>query len=275
VFPKLNKLTVVSGTTGFTTSITVLADDELKSPLVQLPSVTAPWLVCSLVEEGVLDPLHALSEVQEVASCGALSLDILDNGSDAFKDEFSAECEDCGLPKIQGTAEEVTTASLMGSIFSCVGATLFDKGLGINNGTSCSEETATQVGEDNFEVKLDVVWFVTDVADPESSKFVFAALVFGTAAEKLLDTVSEVLLDNSELLAAAVWVMLSVGHCTCVPDGTLVSAALIISLTSAAEDTTGHTLCEVEVIGVVEAITSLLEEDGFLVKSSVDRQKMT
>lgn len=31
VFPKLNKLIVVSGTTGFTTSITVLADDELKS----------------------------------------------------------------------------------------------------------------------------------------------------------------------------------------------------------------------------------------------------
>lgn len=56
-------------------------------------------------------------------------------------------------------------------------------------------------------------------------------------------------------------------------DETLVSAALIISLTSFAEDTTGHTLCEVEVVAVVEAITSLLEEDGFLVKSSVDRQK--
>lgn len=255
---------MVTGTTGFTTSITVLADDELKSPLVQLPSAKAPWLVCSLVEEGVLDPPHALSEVQEVASCGALSLDILDNGSDAFKDEFSGECEDCGLPKIQGTAEEVTTASLMGSIFSSVGATLFDKEVGINNGTFCSEETTTQVGEDNF----DVVWFVTDVADPKSSKFVFAALVFGTTAEKLLDIVSEVLLDNSELLAAAVWIMLSVGHRSCVPDGTLISAALIISLTSAAEDTTGHTLCEVEVVGVVEPITSLLEEDGFLVKSS-------
>lgn len=60
VFPKLNKLIVVAGTTGFTTSITVLADDdddELKSLPVQLPSDMAPWLVCS-----VLDPLHAPSE---------------------------------------------------------------------------------------------------------------------------------------------------------------------------------------------------------------------
>jgi len=62
VFPKLNKLIVVFGTTGFTTSITVLDDDELKSLLVQLPSDKAPWLVCSWVE-GVLDPLHAPSEV--------------------------------------------------------------------------------------------------------------------------------------------------------------------------------------------------------------------
>lgn len=60
MFPKLNKLIVVSGTTGFTTSITVLADDEdeLKSLLVQLTSDKAPWLACS-----VLDPLHAPSEV--------------------------------------------------------------------------------------------------------------------------------------------------------------------------------------------------------------------
>jgi hypothetical protein len=99
-------------------------------------------------------------------------------------------------------------------------------------------------------------------------------LVFGTAAEKLLDIVSEVLLDKSELLSAAVWIMLSVGHCTCVPDGTLVSVGLIIPLTSAASDTRGHTLCKVEVVAVVEA-TSLLEEDGFLVKSSVERQKKT
>lgn len=52
---------MVSGTTGLTTSITVLADDdddELKSLLVKLPSDTAPWLVCS-----VLDPLHAPSKV--------------------------------------------------------------------------------------------------------------------------------------------------------------------------------------------------------------------
>jgi len=208
-----------------------------------------------------------------VASCGALSLDILDNGSDAFKDEFSGECEDCGLPKIKGTPEEVTTASLKGYIFSSVGATLFDKGVDINIGIFCSEETSTQVGEDNFDVKFDVVWFVTDVADPKRSIFEFAALVFGTAAEKLLDIVSEVLLDKSELLAPAVRIMLSVGCCTGVPDGTLVSAAVIISLTSSAEDTTGHTLCEVEVVAVVEAITSLLDEDGFLVKSSVDRQK--
>lgn len=206
-----------------------------------------------------------------MASCGALSLDILDNGSDAFKDEFNGECEDCGLPKIKGTPEEVTTASLKGSIFSSVGATLFDKGADINIGIFCSEETSTQVGEDNFDVKFDVVWFVTDVTDPESSIFEFAALVFGNVAEKLLDTVSEVLLDKSELLAAAVWIMLSVGRCTGVPDGTLASAALIISLTSSADDTTGHTLCEVEVIAVVEAIISLLEEEGFLVKSSVDR----
>lgn len=202
-----------------------------------------------------------------MASCGALSLDILDNRADAFKEEFSGECEDCGLPKIKGTPDEVTTASLKGSIFSSVGATLFDKGVGINIGIFCSEETATQVGEDNF----DVVWFVTDVADPKSSIFVFAALVFGTAAEKLLDTVSEVLLDKSGLLAAAVWIMPSVGHCTSVPDGTLVSAALIISLTSAAEVTTGHTLREVEVVAVVEAITLPLEEEGFLVKSSAER----
>lgn len=208
-----------------------------------------------------------------MASCGALSLDILDNGSDAFKDEFSGECEDCGLPKIKGTPEEVTTASLKGYIFSSVGATLFDKGVDINIGIFCSEETSTQVGEDNFDVKFDVVWFVTDVADPKRSIFEFAALVFGTAAEKLLDIVSEVLLDKSELLAPAVRIMLSVGCCTGVPDGTLVSAAVIISLTSSAEDTTGHTLCEVEVVAVVEAITSLLDEDGFLVKSSVDRQK--
>ena len=206
-----------------------------------------------------------------MTSCGALSLDILDNGSDAFKDEFSGECEDCGLPKIKGTPEELTTATLKGSVFSSVGATLFDKGVDINIGIFCSEETSTQVGEDNFDVKFDVVWFVTDVAEPESSIFEFAALVFGTAAEKLLDIVSEVLLDKSELLAAAVWMMLSVGRCTDVPDGTLVSAELIISLTSAAEDTTGHSLCEVEVVAVVEAVTSLLEEDGFLVKSSVDR----
>ena len=208
-----------------------------------------------------------------MASCGALSLDILDNGSDAFKDEFSGECENCGLPKIKGTAEEVTTVSLKGSIFSAVGATLFDKVVDINIGIFCSEDTSTQVGEDNFDVKFDVVWFVTDVADPESSIFEFAELVFGIAAEKLLDIVSEVLLAKSELSAAPVWIMLSVGHCTCVPDGTLVSAALITSLTSAAEETTGHTLCEVEVVAVVEAITSLLEEDGLLVKSSVDRQK--
>lgn len=69
--------------------------------------------------------------------------------------------------------------------------------------------------------------------------------------------------------------MLSVGHCSCVPDGALVSAALIISLTSAGEVTTGHTLREVEVVAVVEAITSPLEEEGFLVKSSADSQKMT
>lgn len=206
-----------------------------------------------------------------MASCGALSLDILDNGSNAFKDEFSGECEYCGLPKIKGTPEKVTTASLKGSIFSSVGATLFDKGVDINIGIFCSEETSTEVGDDNFDVKFEVVWFVTDVADPESSIFEFAVLVFGTSAEKLLDNVSEVLLDKSELLAAAVWIMLSVGRCTGVPDGTLVSAALIISLTSSAEDTTGHTLCEVEVVAAVEAITSLLEEDGFLVKSSVDR----
>lgn len=56
------------------------------------------------------------------------------------------------------------------------------------------------------------------------------------------------------------------------PDGALVSAALIISLTSAGEVTTGYTLREVE---VVEAITSPLEEEGFLVKSSADSQKMT
>lgn len=64
MFPKLNKLIVVCGTTGFTTSITVFDDDddELKSLLVQLPSDKATWLVCSWVE-GVLDPLHALSEV--------------------------------------------------------------------------------------------------------------------------------------------------------------------------------------------------------------------
>lgn len=175
-----------------------------------------------------------------MASCGALSFDILD-GPDAFKDEFSGEYEDCGLPKTKGTPEEVTTASLKGSIFSSVGTTLFDKGADTNIGIFCSEETTTQVGEDNFDVKFDVVWFVTDVADPESSIFEFVALVFGTAAEKLLDIVSEMLLDKSELLAAAVWIMLSVGRCTGVPDGTLVSAALIISLTSSAEDTTGHT----------------------------------
>lgn len=168
---------------------------------MQLPSDKASWLVCSWVE-GVLDPLHALSEVLKVASCGALSLDILDNGSDAFKDEFSGECEDCGLPK-KGTPVEVTTTPLKRSIFSSVSATLFDKGVGINIGIFCSEETATQVGEDNFDVKFDV-WFVTDVADPENSIFVFAALVFGTAAEKLLDIVSEVLFDKSGLLAAAV-----------------------------------------------------------------------
>jgi hypothetical protein len=119
----LNKLVVVSGTTGFTTLITVIADDALKPPLVQLPSDKAPWLVCSLVEGGALDALHTLSGVQEVASCGALSPDILDNESDAFKDEFSGECEDCGLPNIKGTPEEVTTAFLKGSIFSSVGAT--------------------------------------------------------------------------------------------------------------------------------------------------------
>ena len=62
MFPKVNKLIVVSGTTGFTTSITVLADDKLKSLLVQLPSDKAPWLVCSWVE-GVLDPVPATSEV--------------------------------------------------------------------------------------------------------------------------------------------------------------------------------------------------------------------
>lgn len=62
MFPKLNKPIVVSGTTGFTTSITVLADDELKSLLVPLPSDKAPWLVCSWVER-VLDPLYAPSEV--------------------------------------------------------------------------------------------------------------------------------------------------------------------------------------------------------------------
>lgn len=200
-----------------------------------------------------------------------MSLDILDNGSDAFKDEFGGGREGCGLPKIKETPAEVTTASLKGSIFSSVGATLFDKGVDINIGIFCSEETSIQVGEDNFDVKFDVVWFVTDVADPEISIFEFAALVFGTAAEKLLDIVSEVLLDKSELLAAVVWIMLSVGRCTGVPDGTLVSAVLIISLTSSAEDTTGHKLCEVEVTVVVEAISSLLEEDGFLVKSSVDR----
>lgn len=147
-----------------------------------------------------------------MASCGVLSLDILDNGSDAFKDEFGGECEDCGLPKIKGTPEEVTTTPLKGSIFSSMGATLLDKGVDINIGIFCSEETSAQVGEDNFDVKFDVVWFVTDVADPESSIFEFAALVFGTAAEKLLDIVSEVLLDKSELLAAAVWIMLSVGR---------------------------------------------------------------
>lgn len=138
-----------------------------------------------------------------MASCGALSLDILDNGSDAFKDEFSGECEDCGLPNIKGTPVEVTTASLKRSIFSSESATLFDKGVGINIVIFCSEETATQVGEDNSDVKFDV-WFVTDVANPESSIFVFAALVFGAAAEKLLDIVSEVLFDKSGLLEAAV-----------------------------------------------------------------------
>jgi hypothetical protein len=80
-----------------------------------------------------------------------------------------------------------------------------------------------------------------------------------------------VLLDKVELLSAAVWIMLSAICCTCVPDGTLVSATLIISLTSAAADTTGHTLCKVEVVAVVEAIMLLLEESGFLMKSSVER----
>jgi hypothetical protein len=69
VFPKLNKLIVVSGTTGFTTLITVLADDALEVPLVQLPSDKSPWLVCSLMEGEVLEPLHTLSEAREVASC--------------------------------------------------------------------------------------------------------------------------------------------------------------------------------------------------------------
>jgi hypothetical protein len=194
----------------------------------------------------------------------------LDTESDALKDEFNGECEDCGLPTIKGTPEEVTTAFLKGSIFCSVGATLFD-GAVINIGIFSSEETAALVGEDNFDVTFDVVWFITDVADPKSPKFVFAALVLGTAAEKLLDIISEVLLDKSELLSAAVCTVLSKGCCTCVSDGTLVSAELIISLTSPAADTTGHTLCKVEVVAVVEATTLLLREDGFLMKSSVER----
>jgi hypothetical protein len=154
VFPKLNKLVVVPGTTGFTTLITVLAEDALKFPLLELLSDKGPWIVCSLVEAGVLDPLP---KVLKVASCGAMSHDILDTESDAFKDEFSEAVEDCGLPKIKGTPDEVTTVLLMGSTFSSVGATLLDDGAGINTGTFCSAETAELVGDDNFNVKLDVV----------------------------------------------------------------------------------------------------------------------
>jgi hypothetical protein len=85
VLPKLNKLFVVSVATGFRTLITVLVDDELKPPLLLLLSDADPWLVCSLEEGEMIDPLHApRSAVEVVASCEESPADILGNEFGTF-----------------------------------------------------------------------------------------------------------------------------------------------------------------------------------------------
>jgi hypothetical protein len=95
VLPKLNKLFVASVATGFKTLITVLADDELKPPLLVLLSDTDTWLVCSSEEGEVIDPLHIPRYgVEEVTGCEQSPDEILGNELGAFRDELDGESED-------------------------------------------------------------------------------------------------------------------------------------------------------------------------------------
>jgi hypothetical protein len=196
VFPKLNKLLVVSVTSGFTALITVLADDELKPPLALLLSDADPWPACSLEYGGVLDPLHMpRSGVEEVTSCGAPPADILVN---EFVDSVET-CEDC-LPNIKEIPEEQVVATfLKGSIFCSVGAAIFvEGGVSVDVGFFCSAKTKVLAGDDDVNVGFGTVWFnreVTgaDVTDSKNPKPVFAALVFGTAGEMLFGIISETL----------------------------------------------------------------------------------
>jgi hypothetical protein len=152
-----------------------------------------------------------------------------------------------------------------------VGAIIFDEEVRVNDGIFCSEETGALAGEDT--VKLGVGLFnrdVTgaDVTDPKSPKFIFAALVFGTAGETSLGTVKETLPGKYGLLSPEAWVQVSVTTgSVCALDAILVSILFVISLAPLAAATGGNMLGKEVVTTAVEA-TVTLADDGLFRKSS-------
>jgi hypothetical protein len=152
-----------------------------------------------------------------------------------------------------------------------------DEEVRVNDGIFCSEETGALAAEDTGNVKLGVVLFskdVTgaDVTDPKSPKFIFAALVRGTAGETSLRIVMETLSGKYGLLSPEACVVVSVTTGTiCELDATLVSTLFVISLAplaAATAATEGSMLGKDVVTAAVEAIVSL-SDDGFFRKSSV------
>jgi hypothetical protein len=171
---------------------------------------------------------------------------------------------------------EVVATFLKGSVFCSIGAIIF---VGEVSGFFCSSKTKALAGDD-VNVELCAVWLNREVAgadviEPKNPKPVFAALAFGTAGETLFGIDSETSLGKYGLLATAAWVVVSVRTgSVCVFDATLVSTVVVISLRSLVADTGGQILGKVTVAVAVEAITSLVDGDGFLMKSSVEKPRM-
>jgi hypothetical protein len=153
-----------------------------------------------------------------------------------------------------------------------------DEEVRVIDGIFCSEETEALAGEDTDNVKLGVVLFskdVTgaDVTDPKSPKFIFAALVLGTAGKTSLDFVKETLSGKHGLLSPEAWVEVPVTTGSiCELSATVVSTLFFISLASLAAATAGSML-ETDVVTAAPEATVSLADDGFFRKLSVGRPR--